>query len=107
MTWFNDVFSWLGTHLSALWAQAEPEAVKIFKLFVSTFEKEAVDAVVAEAQKTISGQEKFDNAVAVVSAIVVAAGWKASTTALETLIQDAYLSWKASQGASLVTPPSA
>lgn len=105
MTWYNDIFSWLGDKLSALWSHAEPEAVKVFKLFISTFEQNAIDAVVAEAQKTISGQEKFTNAVATVEGIVIAAGWKAGTTALQTLVQDAYTSFKASQGASLVTPP--
>lgn len=105
MTWIGDIFSWLGTQMSSLWSFAAPESVKIFKLFVETFEGAAIDAVKTEALKAISGEEKFSNAVAAVESIVIAAGWKASTTALETLVQDAYASFKASQGTVLVTGP--
>lgn len=101
---FN-LFDWLGAVLSKLFTAAVPESLKIFKLFISTFEQAAVNAVIAEARKTISGEQKFENAVANVQAIVLAAGWKASQTALETLVQDAYTGWKASQGDHLVSAP--
>ena len=105
MTWMGDIFSWLGAQMSGLWSFAAPESVKIFKVFVETFEGAAIDAVKAEAQKAISGEEKFSSAVAAVEAVVIAAGWKASTTALQTLVQDAYTSLKASKGDILVTAP--
>lgn len=107
MTWFGDIFAWIGTQLSALWDKAGPEASKLFKLFVHTFEQAAIDAVRAEAMKTISGEEKLANAMATVEAVVIAAGWKAGQTAIQTLVQDAYASWKASQGAILVEAPAA
>lgn len=105
MTWVGDIFSWLGSKMSLLWSFAEPEAVKVFKLFIQTFEEAAIDAVKAETLKAISGEEKFNNAVSAVQAIVISAGWKASTTALETLVQDAYTSLKVSQGGVLVSAP--
>lgn len=105
MTWYGDIFSWLGTKLSALWAAVEPEAAAVFKTFVSTFEGAALEAVQAQVAADISGADKFANAGAQLKTIVENAGWKASTTAINTLIQDAYTSYKASQGQVLATPP--
>lgn len=101
----GDFFTWIGAQMSALWTKAKPTVVADFKLFVDTFEGAALAAVAQEAPKVIDNQEKFDNAAANVTTQVKAAGWTAATAAIETLIQDAYLSYKASSGHSLVTPP--
>lgn len=105
MSWIGDIFAWLGRTLSALWEKTEPETVKLVKLFFATFEAAALAAVTAEAAKVISGEEKFANAVAAVEAVVIAAGWKASQTMIETLVQDAYMTLKASNGELVLEAP--
>lgn len=106
---FGDLFTWIGTKLSSLWATAEPEVISTFRQFFSTFEGAALAAVVAEAPKVISGADKFSNATSTVTQQVIAAGWQASTGAIQTLVQDAFISWQATQPAAhgIVTPPSA
>ena len=101
----DGIFSWLGKELSALWAAVQPEAMAVFKTFVSTFEGAALAAVQAQVAADISGAQKFSNAGDQLTTIVKNAGWTASTTAINTLIQDAYTTYKASQGQTLVTPP--
>lgn len=103
----GDMFSWIGAKLSSLWATAEPEVISTFRQFFSAFEGAALAAVVAEAPKVISGSDKFSNAVTTVTGQVAAAGWTASAGAVQTLVQDAYISWQATQPAShgIVVPP--
>lgn len=105
MSWIGDIFAWLGKTLSKLWGAVKPETVKLVKLFFVTFEDAALAAVEAEALKAITGQEKFDNAVAAVQAVVIKAGWKASQTMIETLVQDAYMTLKASRGELTLEAP--
>lgn len=97
---FGDLFTWIGSKLSSLWATAEPEVIATFRTFFSTFEGAALAAVVAEAPKVISGADKFANASSTVTSAVLAAGWQASTGAIQTLVQDAYISWQATQPAA-------
>lgn len=101
------MFSWIGTKLTSLWSKAEPEVIAVFRKFFSEFEGVALQAVIAEAPKLISGTDKLNNAMAFVGNAVKAAGWTASTGAIQTLVQDAYISWQATQPAShgIVSPP--
>lgn len=92
-----DIFSWMGRQIKSLFNKAEPAIVNTVKAFYNAFETIAIEAVAAEASKVISGKEKFSNAVAAVGVQVAEQGWQASQTILETLVQDSYLAWKASQ----------
>lgn len=105
--WVGDLFSWLGTKLSSLWSTAEPAVVSSFRAFIAEFEGDAIAAVAEEWPLVKSGTDKFDAAVAKVTAKIIVAGWTATVTAIETLIQDAYISYKAAQPEThgLVTPP--
>lgn len=93
----DDLFSWMGRTLKALFNKAEPVLMTTIRQFFDKFETIAVEAVAEQATKALSGQEKFTNAVANVAEKVAAEGWQASQTILQTLVQDAYTAWKASQ----------
>lgn len=104
----QDIFSWIGTKIKALFAEAEPVLVTNFKAFVTAFEGVAISAVAEEAPKVIDGTEKFSNAVSTVTNSVETSGWNAAGALVETLVQDAYTAWKlknAQPGANLLTPP--
>lgn len=108
MSDLTHAFHWLGAKLSTLWGQIRTVAPKLtadIEAFMTTFEAAALAAVEKQEPLVLSGQEKFTAACAEVLAEVTAAGWKAGATLIQTLVQDAVLTFKAKVGQNLVTPP--
>lgn len=105
--WVGDVFSWFGNTLSSMWAKAEPTVVSHLRAFFAEFEGIAITAIQAEAPKLLTGKEKFSSAVSSVANTVAAQGWTVAISVIETLVQDAYMTWSANQpqSTSLITPP--
>lgn len=107
--WLKKVLGGVEQKADTLWKNdIEPAVVDAWHLFKSTFVPAAEAAVakfaLAEFESLTSGQ-KADGAGKELQLAIKAAGWSASTTAVSTLIQEAYLNLKADRGDVIVIPP--
>jgi len=100
-TWFADLESEAKERLAALGAEARHIVEKIGPVVVEDIEqaleelgKLALDAVIAEAPKLISGREKFGNAVANVVQSVEGEGRAILVQDAQMAVQNAYYAFK-------------
>lgn len=99
------IFSWIGNLFKSIFATVEPTVIADLKNFYNTWEPKALAAVEAEASKVISGTEKFDAAVANLTAQISTNGWTVAAGIVETIVQDAYLVYTAKNGTVQITAP--
>lgn len=95
------IFTKLETFFEAAWAEVKTDAVELFDETASTVESDlealwsfaaplAINAVLAEAPKVISGTEKFGNAVTSVFQSVEAAAKPVAIADVQAITQNAY-----------------
>lgn len=93
MSFFASLSSAISAGIKALGAELAKFAATIKPVVVaeaSVLGQAALEAVLAEAPKLISGQEKLTSAVTNVQATLTAAGKTASLTVIQAAVQDAH-----------------
>ena len=106
MSWLSTAVRWAETKLEGLTSKV-PAAVKNdLGVFFDHFAETAKAAVLEQAGKVISGDQKLKNAAQIVIETALAAGWKAvAPTAAITLVQTVVAATRMNEGKPLVIPP--
>ena len=104
MSWFSSFFKRVKTFWTRDVAPAVDDA---WNSFESQFGEYAYQAVAKLAITTLTGEQKFDEAVKQLGAEAKAKGWQIGKSVLMLLVQKAYVNFKATSGTLDLTPPPA
>ena len=106
MSWLSKFWRRLVQRANAIWRDSIAPAVKdSWELFSNEFEQLAFDTVTKLAFTTMSGEQKFKDAVQVVLDEAKVKGWNIGTSAAQLLVQRAYVNYKASQNDLVLVAP--
>lgn len=106
MSWFSKFWRKLVQRANAVWRDNVAPAVKdSWELFSNEFEQLAFDTVTRLAVTTLSGDQKFKDAVKIVLDDAKAKGWTIGTSAVQLLVQRAYVNYKATAGDLTLSGP--
>ena len=99
MSWFSKWFRNIRQRAENIWATDVAPAVKdSWELFSDQFSQIALDAVTKLAMSQLSGGQKFETAVKEVLKDAKTKGWNVGSSAVQLLVQRAYVNFKASNG---------
>lgn len=99
MSWFSTWFKNVRQKAANIWSTDVAPAVKdTWELFSDQFSQIALDAVTKLALSQLTGGQKFDAAVKEVLKEAKTKGWNVGTSAVQLLVQRAYVNLKASNG---------
>jgi hypothetical protein len=107
MSWFSKWFRRVMQKANSIWrSDIAPAVQSAWEKFSNEFESLAYDTVTALALSQLTGSQKFDEAVKVVLAEAKKRGWEIGTSAVQLLVQRAYVNFKAttSEGFKVVEP---
>lgn len=106
MSWLSKWFRKLVQKANAVWRDSVAPAVKdSWELFSNEFEQLAFDTVTKLAVTTLSGDQKFKDAVKIVLDDAKSKGWNIGTSAVQLLVQRAYVNYKASNNDLVLSAP--
>lgn len=104
MSWFSSFFK----RVKNTWIRdVKPAVSDAIDAFESQFGDYAYQAVSQLALSTLTGQQKFDEAVKQLGKEAKSKGWDIGKSVLMLLVQKAYVNFKASNDTLDLTPPSA
>lgn len=106
MSWFSKFWRRLVQRANAVWRDNVAPAVKdSWELFSNEFEQLAFDTVTKLAVTTLTGDQKFKDAVKIVLEDAKSKGWVIGTSAVQLLVQRAYVNYKAASGDLTLSAP--
>ena len=106
MSWLSKFWRRLVQRANAVWRDNVAPAVKdSWELFSNEFEQLAFDTVTKLAVTTLTGEQKFKDAVTTVLDEAKAKGWNIGTSAVQLLVQRAYVNYKATNGDLTLNAP--
>jgi hypothetical protein len=106
MSWFSKFWRKLVQRANAVWRDNVAPAVKdSWELFSNEFEQLAFDTVTRLAVTTLTGDQKFKDAVKIVLEDAKSKGWAIGTSAVQLLVQRAYVNYKAAGGDLTLSAP--
>jgi hypothetical protein len=103
MSWFSRL---LGRAKTVWIRDVKPAVADAIDAFEAQFGAYAYAAVSQLALSTLTGQQKFDEAVKQLGKEAKSKGWQIGESILRLLIQKAYVNFKASNDTLDLTPPS-
>jgi len=104
MSWFSSFFK----RVKNTWIRdVKPAVADAIDTFESQFGDYAYQAVSQLALSTLTGQQKFDEAVKQLGKEAKSKGWEIGKSVLMLLVQKAFVNFKASNDTLDITPPSA
>lgn len=102
MSWFSRLFRKVKT----FWVREVAPAVDdAWDAFEGQFGEYAYQAVAKLALSTLTGEQKFDEAVKQLGKEAKSKGWEIGKSVMMLLVQKAYVNFKASNGTLDLTPP--
>lgn len=106
MSWFSKWWNALVQRANEVWnTKVKPAVKEAWEQFSDEFADLAFDTVRDLALSTLSGQQKFDVAVKTVLDTAEKRGWQIGTSAVQLLVQRAYVNYKAESESLVVVPP--
>lgn len=102
MSWFSKWFRKVRT----IWTRdVAPAVEEAWDSFEDQFGDFAYQAVSQLALTTLTGSQKFEEAVKQLGKEAKAKGWEIGSSVIQLAVQKAYVNYKASQGDLLLKPP--
>lgn len=106
MSWFSNWWKKLVQRANSVWRDDVAPAVKdAWEQFSDELGNIAFDAVSKLAVSQLTGAQKFDDAVKTVLTEAKNRGWAIGTSAVQLLVQRAYVNYKAKSGSLVIIPP--
>lgn len=102
MSWFSKWFR----KVRSIWTRdVAPAVEEAWDSFEDQFGDFAYQAVAQLALTTLTGSQKFDEAVKQLGKEAQKKGWEIGSSVVQLAVQKAYVNYKANQGDLLIKPP--